>query len=348
MTALGLVTLRRAYFRCPGCGLGEYTLDEPLGLDGLLSKQARRLVSLAATQQSFARAAAVLEELCGWSISDEAIRRARYREADAVGQWQERHEAAYQAFVNAPGRIELQVDAGKVNTLEGWRDMKIAIYAKREAGPPATPAEWGTRVLPQPRARVAFARVEGAEAFGLRLADWTGRLRVDTSQVSVLGDGAEWIWNLADEHVAGAKQILDVYHGCERLATAGRRLHGEGTAAFDAWLAEARGRLLADGWGGVCEQAGRALAGPLGEAAREPVEEMLGYFSKHTHRLNYCARLYAGQAIGSGMVEGACKNVIGKRLKQTAARWRLENVQKMAVLCCCSYSDTWALYWTAA
>jgi hypothetical protein len=85
-----------------------------------------------------------------------------------------------------------------------------------------------------------------------------------------------------------------------------------------------------------------------GEAVRQAMEELLGYFSKHTNRLSYCARLCAGQAIGSGMVEGACKNVIGKRLKQTAARWKLGNVQKMAVLCCCCYSDFWTPYWTAA
>jgi hypothetical protein len=68
---------------------------------------------------------------------------------------------------------------------------------------------------------------------------------------------------------------------------------------------------------------------------------VLGCFRKQAGRLNYCARLYAGQAIGSGLVEGACKNLIGKRLKQTAARWKLENVQEMAVLCCCAYSDFW-------
>jgi hypothetical protein len=48
------------------------------------------------------------------------------------------------------------------------------------------------------------------------------------------------------------------------------------------------------------------------------------------------------------MVEGACKNVIGKRLKQTGARSELGDVQKMAVLCCCTYSDFWAPYRTAA
>jgi hypothetical protein len=76
--------------------------------------------------------------------------------------------------------------------------------------------------------------------------------------------------------------------------------------------------------------------------------EGLNSLDSDTGRPNYCARLYAGEVIGSGLVEGACKNLIGKRLKQTAARWKLENVQEMAVLCCCASSDFWTPYWTAA
>jgi hypothetical protein len=348
MTAVGPIRLERIHFRCKACGLSGYAFDEPLGLDGLLSKQARRLVCLAGAEHSFAKAHRLLGELCGWSISDEAIRQACYREADRLQQWQEQDESAYQVFLRAAGEIEFQTDAAKVNTLDGWRDMKIGIFAKREKGQPATPAEWDKRDLPKPEARVAFARIEHVEPFGERCREWAARLGIaDPGVVSVLGDGAEWIWDLAEMHLPGAAELVDVYHACEHLATAGRTLLGEQTEAFRTWLEQARQRLLADGWWGVCEQAGETLT-TLGEPAREAVEKMVGYFSKHTTRLSYCARLYAGQSIGSGMVEGAAKNVIGRRLKQTAACWRLENVQKMAVLCCSAYSQSWPLYWTAA
>ena len=48
------------------------------------------------------------------------------------------------------------------------------------------------------------------------------------------------------------------------------------------------------------------------------------------------------------MVEGAAKNLIGKRLKQTGARWTVENANKMGELCCLNYSSQWTTYWTAA
>jgi hypothetical protein len=47
----------------------------------------------------------------------------------------------------------------------------------------------------------------------------------------------------------------------------------------------------------------------------------------------------------SGLVEGACKQVIGRRLKQTGARWRIRRANRMATLCCTLHGDTWDTYW---
>jgi hypothetical protein len=318
-----------------------------LGIDGSLTKQARRLIAFAGGQQSFGRAEAVIRELCGWSISDESIRLACYQEAQRIERWLDTDERAYEGFLKAAGEIELQIDAAKVNTFDGWRDMKIGAFAKRPCGEPATPEQWAKRELPGPTARVAFARVEEAEGFGRRVGDWASRLGVSGPEASVLGDGAEWIWNLSAMHVPGAKHCLDIYHGCEYLSDAAKAVFGQGSEGAKGWLEEARRRLLADGWWGLCEQVGQTLV-EQGEAARAAMEGLLGYFSKHTERLGYCGRLYAGRSIGSGLIEGAAKNLVGKRLKQTAARWKLENVQEMAVLCSCTYSDVWAAYWNAA
>jgi hypothetical protein len=52
--------------------------------------------------------------------------------------------------------------------------------------------------------------------------------------------------------------------------------------------------------------------------------------------------------IGSGQVEGACKNRRGRRLKQTGARWWVLNVNRMAVLCAVRYCGQWQQYWANA
>jgi hypothetical protein len=68
----------------------------------------------------------------------------------------------------------------------------------------------------------------------------------------------------------------------------------------------------------------------------------------HRDRLNYALRLRQGLPIGSGLIEGACKQMIGKRMKQTSAAWALRNANRMALLCSLAYSDNLPLYLTSA
>ena len=56
----------------------------------------------------------------------------------------------------------------------------------------------------------------------------------------------------------------------------------------------------------------------------------------------------AGLPIGSGQVEGACKNLVGRRLKQTGARWRIRRLNRMASLCSLLYSDLWDQFWASS
>ena len=225
--------------------------------------------------------------------------------------------------------------------------MKIGIFARRERGEPATPAEWDERHLPVPTTRAAFAAIEAIDDFAPRWSQWAARLAIeDLTKITVLGDGAEWIWNAASRQFGGCHQVLDIYHAAEHIAAAAKRRFGEGTAATE-WLNRGRGLLLSDGWAGLCDHLGQTLATDNTPDGRAALDELTSYFAAHTERLNYCHRLYTGQSIGSGMVEGAAKNLIGRRLKQTGARWDVGNVNNMAQLCCLTYSDHWTLYWAS-
>jgi hypothetical protein len=347
MTALGAVVIWRVYFTCRACRLGGYFADRFLGIEGYLTRQATRLICLLGGRNSFAIAEQLLMECCGWKVSDERIRQACEGEATRIANFQANSPIVTQIFAGAAGDIEFQTDAAKVNTIEGWRDMKIGIFARRERGEPATPAEWDERYLPTPTTRVAFAAIEAIEDFAPRWTEWAARLKIeDLTQITVIGDGALWIWNAATSQFGNCRQLLDIYHGAEHIGTASKSLFGEGAAAKD-WLDGGRQLLLSDGWAGICDHVGQTLATDDNPSHRSALDDLTGYFAAHTERLNYCQRLYTGQSIGSGMVEGAAKNLIGKRLKQTGACWDVDNVNNMAQLCCLTYSDLWVPYWAS-
>jgi hypothetical protein len=340
------VTLSRPYSWHPLDG-GAFRADAVLGLDGFLTRQAQRLVTLVGVEHSFARAQQVLGALCGWQVDDEVIRQTTHAQARRAAQERPtRSDAA--SFAESPGEVEVLMDAGKVNTLGGWRDVKIGLFLKREPGPPAQPPEWDRRALPAPTVRATVAAIEGAGRFGQRLRGEADRLGVTTAATAtVLGDGAEWIWNLAEEHLPQAGGVLDVFHAVEHIGDAVKAVWGDGPEAA-ARTDAGRAALLAGGKPGL----ERWLAGvfpevPAGGTA-DPLIGLAAYLAKHPTRLNYAERLAEGRSIGSGAVEGAIKQQVNLRMKRTGARWRVEHVGPLVELRALSHTPEWQALWTAA
>jgi hypothetical protein len=339
VTAVGPIRLARRHGRCPGCGQVGFAADATLGLEGRLTARARRMACRAGLHDPFRKAQPLLAELAGWSVDAETLRRLTHAEAAGAAAGRARRTALPAAFAAAPpgAEVEVHIDAGKVNTPDGWRDVKVAVLAARERGGPASSADYEQRGLPAPAARSVVAAVEGAGAFGPRCRAEAERLGVAGGpRLSVLGDGAEWVWNLAGGQFAGSPQVLDVYHAAEYLAAAGREALGEGPA-LAAWLDDARARLLGDGYLGACE----ALAGVAGDAAGVA----LNYLAGHRDRLGYAARLRRGQVIGSGLVEGTIKQRVNLRLKRTGARWRAAGVGPFVELLAMADTPEWGEYW---
>jgi len=250
--------------------------------------------------------------------------------------------------LDSPGAVEVPIDAGKVNTLDGWRDVKVALFTRRLAGPAATPSDWEERDLPAATIRTVIAAIEDSGTFATRVRAEADRLQATTADdVTVLGDGAEWIWNLAEEVFPQAVEVLDIYHALEHLADAVKAVWGERAEATTH--REAAGQaLLAEGKAGFeCWLAAAFATIPEGTDI-DPLIAAAAYLAKHPTRLNYAQRLAAGRSIGSGAVEGAVKQLINLRLKRTGARWRVGHVGALVELIAMSSTADWNAFWTAA
>lgn len=90
------------------------------------------------------------------------------------------------------------------------------------------------------------AAIETAEDFGLRLyTEAWNRGWSRANKKVVLGDGAVWIWNLADQHLANAMQIVDLYHARQHLWELTAPFVGSGVA--EAGCKTVVGRLKQSG-----------------------------------------------------------------------------------------------------
>jgi hypothetical protein len=353
MTAVGAVVFSRRYWKC-SCGSdGSYAADSVLGVEGqrytaTVQKHCCRLAAGA----SFASTSDDLREMLGVDVCPETVRKVVQGHGRKMARFQAEDAASEEAFRGAEGEVEFTTDAGKVNTREeGWKDLKIGVIAKRKSGEATPPEQWKSQRLPLATVVLAFAAVATAKEFR---KSWRPRLRRlgvrCMAGVHVLADGAGWIWKAVGRALTGCVQTLDFYHGCQHLGKCAERIFGEGTDAKREAYRQARGLLLRQGWAGVCQWVSELLAvddEKERERRRRATERLVGYFSKHTSRLNYAERLQSGRAIGSGQVEGKAKT-LGLRLKARGARWNKRNVQPMASLVCVRHSSQWEAYWAVA
>jgi hypothetical protein len=327
--------------------MGTHPWDQRMGVRGLVSPQARRLLCLAGASWSFDCSAKFLKELCGLSVSDNTVREVCQQEGAAMADWQRNALEARNPFREAKGDIEFSTDGTNVNTWEGWREMRVGIFSKRHRGKPAMPKDWNDRELPSPHVRVAFAAVEKSDRFSARWGRWAQRLGIrDTREISVLSDGAAWIWEEVSVHFPEATGVLDIYHALDHITTAAKAIYGEETVRCAQWIESVRDALLGGGWPAVRQRLRATWQRTKKRSHRKLLQSLSRYLGKHLRHLGYAQRLAKGQSIGSGQVEGACKHMIGRRLKQTGARWRVRRVNRMANLCALMYSDHWNTYWT--
>jgi len=224
--------------------------------------------------------------------------------------------------------------------------MKVGAFAKRERGVSALPSEWHTRTLPEPTVVSAFASIADKEEFQKLCQSMRRTLGVGGVS-SALGDGAKWIWNVVREVFGKTEECLDVYHAAEHISDCGKVLFGE-TQAKTEWFECMRNVLLSEGLGGMEREL--SLLKPdvkvgLKESQIKLVDSLLDYFRGNAGRLEYCDRLARGRVIGSGLVEGACKNLVGRRLKQTGACWRVPRANRIARICGLLHSNQWENAW---
>jgi hypothetical protein len=329
VTTCGTVTLERPWHRCGGCGHGWSVAETVLGVSPHARVSAGLepwLVRLGATTD-FREAAAVLAELTGLALSGETIRRHTVAAGQALAAEQsaaiaqvERTREAAEAVDPAPGLLLVETDGALLRYLDGWHEVKLGLVAGWEGGHVIAPSYVAARE-PAERFGPRLA-AEAARRGALEIERWeggvTGRGLAVLRAALVLGDGAAWIWNLADEYVDGRVEVVDYFHARQHLSTLATALFGE-TPAATGWAEARAGDLLAHGPETVLARL-RGLRAPT-PAAAEVVRLERGYFTKNAARMQYPQFRLDGLPIGSGAIESAAEHVVQRRMKRAGMRW---------------------------
>jgi hypothetical protein len=367
LTAVGQAQVSRPYYLCPQCHNGQFPADVELDIENMeLSPGVRRMQALVGQDAPFAHGRQELKLLANLQVTAKAVERT----AETIGAHIAAHE---QEEIRRAMQLDLPIVIGKpVPILYVQMDGTGVPVVPKEtvgrqgkvAGQPAhtrevklgcvfTQTTWDEEGFPirAPDSTTYTGAIETAEEFGKRiyLEAWNrGWSRAEKKVV--MGDGAEWIWNLAEPYFPGAIQIVDLYHARQHLWELARKLYPNDEMNQKAWIKVHQRRLLDKGKIEKLVTALRSTDTPNPEVA-EKIRIEADYFERNAERMRYPKFRSQHLFVGSGVIEAGCKTVIGSRLKQSGMFWTVRGANAIIALRCCHlngrFEDYWETRWAA-
>jgi hypothetical protein len=357
----GSINVRRTRGYCKRCRKWRVPADTALGLEESAgySPAVQEMAALLASKMPVEDASVVLEHLTGVKMPRATLDREARRQGErarAVRTELDRKAALQQPQLELtlePYQMIIQMDAWNIRERDGWGQSAALRRQGRE------PERWhwvytGTVFRLDHRGQTAGGRPvisergfvatrQGIDALREQLhAEALRRGLGQAASALVIGDGAVWIWRLADDRFPQARQRLDFYHAVQHLAAVGRALFGEDKEKCRAWLRPLIRQLKHESSTKVIHQLAAALAQiPEGNEAQTVAKEV-AYFQEHQARMDYRAGRRAGEPIGSGPIEATCRQT-QCRFKRPGQFWSKQGDEALLCLEMFWRNDRWHL-----
>jgi hypothetical protein len=361
LTAVGQVTVSRPYYLCPHCHQGQFPADVELDIPNTeFSPGVRRMQALVGQQAPFEHGREQMKLLAGLEVNAKAVERT----AEAIGddiarREQQQIQRALQldlpVLVGEPIPIlYIQMDGTGVPVVrketegrKGKTDGEPAHTREAKLGCVFTQTSCDKEGFPvrDPASTTYTGAIETAEEFGRRLyREACNRGLSRARKIVILGDGAEWIRNLAELHFPGAIHIVDLYHARQHLWAVARALFPNDPISQKAWMKVHQKRLLDKGKIEKLVASLRSLL-PTHPQAAEKLQDEADYFEKNAERMRYPKFRRQHLFVGSGVIEAGCKTVIGSRLKQSGMFWTVRGANAILALRCAHLNNRFETYW---
>ena len=351
--------LERAYYHCAACQTGFCPRDHALGLShSSLSPGVLRMVGLVGALVSFDEGHALLRDLAGVAVATKHVERAaEYLGREIAADEQQVVEPppateplAPTLYLGMDGtgvpmrQTELAHRPGKQpDGSAKTREVKLVmVWSAERRDPEGTPVR-DAGSISYSAAIESAAQTDTDDtpsAFGARVEREARRRGFDrTARQVVLGDGAKWIWHLADEHFPAAVQIVDRFHAKQHLSDVGKAIYGPTSDLGRAWSTARHAELDA----GDTDALVAALT--LHAGANDEARKCLAYVEDNRHRMRYAAFRATGLCTSTGVVEAGCKVAIGTRCKRTGMHWTVAGADAIIALRCCTLSGRFEDFW---
>jgi hypothetical protein len=363
LTAVGKVEVSRPYYLCPHCHAGQFPADVELDIENSdFSPGVRRMQALVGQEAPFDHGRQQMKLLADLEVTTKAVERtAEAIGADIAAREQDEIHRALQLdlpiVIGKPIRfLYLQLDGTGVPVVKketvgraGKTEGQPAHTREAKLGCVFTQTTWDEEgfALRDPASTTYVGAIETAQEFGPRLyLEGCKRGWNRAEKKVVIGDGAEWIWNIADQHFPGAIQIVDLFHARQHLWELARKLFPNQQAEQERWMAIHKNALLDEGKIEDLVASLRTIVSSNPELS-EKIRIEADYFQKNAERMRYPEFRAQHLFVGSGVIEAGCKAIIGSRCKQSGMFWTVRGANAILALRCCHFNGRFEDYWEA-
>jgi hypothetical protein len=363
LTVLGRVEVSRPWYLCPHCHTGQFPADVELDIENTeFSPGVRRMQAVVGQAMPFDHGRQQMKLLADLEVTTKAVERTAEAigENIAAGEQEEIQRAVQLDLPLVPGEavpiLYVQMDGTGVPVVKketvgrpGKTEGQPAHTREVKLGCVFTQTKWDEEgyAIRNPDSTTYTGAIETAEEFGKRIyVEAWKRGWSHAAKKVVMGDGAEWIWNLADQHFPGAVQIVDLFHARQHLWELARKLHPNDEANQKLWIKVHQKRLLDKGKIAKLVSALRSIVSANPEVA-DKIRTEADYFERNAARMRYPKFRRQHLFVGSGVIEAGCRTVIGSRLKQSGMFWTVRGANAIVALRCCQLNARFEDYWEA-
>jgi hypothetical protein len=360
LTAVGPARMLRPYYLCSRCHEGQIPTDQALDVEKTeFSPGVRRMLGVVGSEcSSFRLGAEQLLLLAGVEVTAKAVERvAEAIGADIAAREQAEIQKALQLELPAAGPpipvlcVELDgtgvpVVAKETEGREGREEGQPPRTREAKMGCVFTQTmvdEEGYAVRDE-ASTTYLGGIQTSGEFGRAL--YTEAYRRGWSRAVhrvVLADGQHYNWNIAQEHFPGAVQIVDLYHAREHVWELGAKLYPSDKVAKAGWI-KTHQRWLDDGQIENLVASLRSISCERPELG-DHIRTEANYFEANAERMRYPRFRSRGFFVGTGVMEAACKTIIGGRLKRSGMFWTVRGANSIIALRCCRLSGNFEDYW---
>ena len=336
----GVLRLPRWEYKCQ-CGHIHVPWEAKQLLKGRYTQAVAAAMMRVAAQLNYRAAAAELKHQ-GIEVSHTTLH-------EKVREW-----SAGESVSDYVGKESLDVgarwyvscDGCHTNSRVGWQEVKVGSIGKDYPHQNATSV---MKIRP-PSLRYVASRSGVADfrhqlaALATQTGIYQDENTMETEEVVVIGDGAPWIWNLADEYFPNATEIIDYMHAKKHLYDIAKQAFGEeAPETLETWVNTTETPL----YNGEISQVIARIRdlGKQHPAIGDVIETEVGYFQKHAQRMQYRTFNEKGYQIGSGVIESACKHVVAERCKLAGMRWSKPGINAILFWRCLLKNNAWDTYW---